>query len=83
MKVKELIKQLKKMDPDATVIAQTHNTMEQGQENVELKSANEGIFKLHNLHCRDAFDGINYTTQVYRRTDEKDKDKIGCVLFWA
>ncbi len=57
MNVKDLIAKLEKEDPKAIVILQTANTMEIGQELVELdsvQSSKTGGSRIKK--CRDAFD---------------------------
>ena len=83
MKVKDALKQLQKMDPDAIIIMQTHNTMELGQEDVPVQSINENWCKKETKHCVDAFDYTHYQKTVYRHANDNDTDKIKCVRFWA
>ena len=83
MKVKDVLQQLQKMDPNAIIIMKTHNIYEIGQEDVPVQSLNENWCKKETKHCIDSFDNGHYQATVYRPANDNDKDKIKCVRFWA
>lgn len=80
MKVKELIKELEKLPQDAPVIIQTNNTMEMGQNYVDLKYISVDNYKKETKRFRDAFDSTNYSSVVYVYTDDKNST---CVKLWS
>lgn len=72
-KVKDLVKELLKLDQNAVVVKTTDN-FEQGQSEVEASGVEEFEGVLSNENFRDAFDGGTYTKKVVKRFS-KDKNK--------
>jgi hypothetical protein len=79
MLAKELAKELLK-NPDMPVIVQTSNTMEQGQSKVDLKYVRTGHYKKVNKQFRDAFDGINYSSEIWGYAEHSDENAVICVV---
>lgn len=75
MKKKDLVKLLENIDPEATVIVQTSNTMEQGQSLVEVKGADEyKTGKKETKRFRDEFDDEDpyYNSEVWNISGGKE-----------
>lgn len=66
MKVKDAILKLQSMDPEAIIIKRSDN-FEQGNSMVGVRNFVESKDgELREEHFRDAFDGTNYTSKVWR-----------------
>lgn len=72
MKVKELIKNLKKFDQNATVVVTTDN-FEQGNSKKEAKGIYEFKGDIVKKSFRDAFDGGSYSSDVVKWDDKNGK----------
>lgn len=69
MKVKDLIKELKLANPEATVIVPADNIMELGQVKIDLTTISEYFHCKRVLkHTRDAIDNIPYSKKVWQLT---------------
>lgn len=73
MKVKDAIKELQKLDPNATLIV-TSSNFELKYSKIKVSSIHqydEGLVKKEGF--RDAFDGENYSTEVWNIIGGKEK----------
>ena len=71
-KVKDLVKDLLKLDQNAVVVKTTDN-FEQGQSTVLASSLDVFDGTLEKQSFRDAFDGGSYSSEVVKRVLTKDK----------
>lgn len=84
MKVKEMLKLLKKEDPEAVVLKQTDNTMEMGQEDVEVTRIHASLGVKKKKSCTDAFDGTNYNTDIWQFLGaENDEQAVPTVKIYG
>lgn len=74
--VGELRNHIKDLPDDTPVLSLTSNTMEIGQEYVTGVSINVEKYVPEKISCYDAFDGMDYTTTVYR----ENKSGISCLV---
>ncbi len=74
MKVKDAMKLLAKMDPNAIFVTTTDN-FEMGHQTIPVTSIHEFKGSVVKGCFRDAFDGGNYSADVIRH-DEKGKTKF-------
>ncbi len=72
MKAKDLIKELEKVNPEATVVVTTDN-FEQGHSTIKASHLYKFKGELKDKPFKDAFDGGEYTSEV-AEYDEKGKD---------
>jgi len=74
IKVKDVIKKLQKMDPEAIFVTTTDN-FEMGHSTVPAHGISEFSGELVKESFRDAFDGGSYSADVIRHSD-KGKSKF-------
>jgi len=68
--VKDLQEAIATLPPETIVLAKDSNTMELGDEITEGAYFEVSKYKPEMKNCRDAFDGVNYKTKVYKSDDE-------------
>jgi hypothetical protein len=65
-------------NPDATVITNSDNTMEQSNLLVDVNYCSLGNFKKDKEYCSDAFDHTSYTKDCYKRMIADEPNPILC-----